>query len=102
MGFQVEPDAIQGFASLVSRGADGATKAVEYTGNNTQIDKAVGGQLWDLVAGDHDQYVESAKKALRKAQSVLNSSQSELSKSAKYYRETDTEQAAKMDATYPG
>ncbi|NUP25059.1 MAG: hypothetical protein HOZ81_55180 [Streptomyces sp.] len=102
MGFEVEPDAIQGFASLVSRGADGATKAVDYAGNNTQIDKAVGGALWDMVAGSHDEYVESAKKALRKAHSVLNSSQSELSKSAKYYRETDTETAAKMDATYPG
>ncbi|MPY59262.1 hypothetical protein [Streptomyces spongiae] len=102
MGFRVEPDAIQGFASLVSRGADGATKAVDYTSNNTQIDKALGGQLWDLVAGDHDQYVESAKKALGKAQSVLDSSQSELTKSAKYYRETDREESSKMDATYPG
>jgi hypothetical protein len=102
VGFRVEPDAIQGFASLVGRGADGATKAVVYTRDNTQIDKAVGGQLWDLVAGNHDQYVESAKKALGKAQSVLNSSQSELSKSARYYRETETEEAAKMDATYPG
>lgn len=102
MGFRVEPDAIQGFASLVSRGADDATQAVEFASNNTQIDKAAGGQLWDLVAGDHDQYVDSAKKALRKVQSVLNSSQTELSKSAKYYRETDTDEAAKMDATYPG
>lgn len=102
MGFRVEPDAIQGFASLVSRGADDATQAVEFASNNTQIDKAAGGQLWDLVAGDHDQYVDSAKKALGKVQSVLNSSQTELSKSAKYYRETDTDEAAKMDATYPG
>lgn len=102
MGFRVEPDAIQGFASLVGRGADDAAKAVEFASNNTQIDKAVGGQLWDLVAGDHDQYVESAKKALGKVQSVLNSSQTELSKSAKYYRETDTDEAARMDATYPG
>ncbi|MET9828516.1 type VII secretion target [Streptomyces sp. NPDC006385] len=102
MGFRVEPDAIQGFASLVGRGADDAAKAVEFASNNTQIDKAVGGQLWDLVAGDHDQYVDSAKKALGKVQSVLNSSRTELSKSAKYYRETDAEEAAKMDATYPG
>ncbi|MFE9022304.1 hypothetical protein ACFYNL_27600 [Streptomyces sp. NPDC007808] len=102
MGFEVEPDAIQGFASLVSRGADGAAKAVEYTTNNAQIDKAAGGQLWDLVAGNHDQYVDSAKEALGKVQSVLRSSQSELSRSATYYRETDTETAAKMDATYPG
>ncbi|MEV1077019.1 type VII secretion target [Streptomyces sp. NPDC050211] len=102
MGFRVEPDAIQGFSTLVGRGAEGATKAVEYTSNNAKIDTMVGGQLWDLVAGDHDSYVEAAKKALGKVQSVLTASQKELSQSAKYYRETDTDEAAKMDATYPG
>ena len=36
MGFRVEPDAIQGFSTLVGRGAEGATKAVEYTSNNAK------------------------------------------------------------------
>ncbi|NBE51347.1 hypothetical protein [Streptomyces boluensis] len=102
MGFKVEPGAIDGFASLVSRGADGATKAVEYATNNTQIDKALGGNLWDTVAGSHDEYVDSAKKALGKVESVLTSSHTELKKSATYYRETDKEEAATMDSTYPG
>ncbi|MFD1923213.1 hypothetical protein [Streptomyces beijiangensis] len=86
----------------MSRGAEGATHAVAYTGSNAQIDKAVGGQLWDMVAGSHDEYVEAAKKALGKVQSVLHSSQAELSKSATYYRQTDKGEAAKMDAAYPG
>ncbi|MFC7310073.1 hypothetical protein ACFQVC_38375 [Streptomyces monticola] len=102
MGFRVEPTAIQGFSTLVSRGADGATKAVEYTADNAKIDTMAGGKLWDLVAGEHDQHVEAAKKALRKVQSVLQSSHTELSKSATYYRETDKGEAEKMDATYPG
>ncbi|MDI3417270.1 hypothetical protein [Streptomyces luteolus] len=102
MGFNVEPGAIDGFASLVSRGAEGATKAVEYASNNTQIDKALGGSLWDTVAGSHDEYVEGAKKALRKMESVLGSSRTELTKSASYYRETDRGEAERMDSTYPG
>ncbi|WP_274561975.1 WXG100 family type VII secretion target [Streptomyces spiramyceticus] len=101
MGFRVEPGAIDGFSKLVGRAADGSTQAVSYTGN-AQIDTVAGGQLWDLVTGDHDKYVNDAKGALQKVQKVLDSSQQELAKSAKYYRETDSGVAAKMDATYPG
>ncbi len=101
MGFRVEPGAIDGFSKLVGRAADGSTQAVAFTGN-AQIDKVAGGQLWDLVAGDHDRYVSEAKKALQKVQRVLGTSAQELSKSAKYYRETDQGEASKMDATFPG
>lgn len=102
MNFRVEPGAIDGFSKLVGRAADGSAQAVSYTGTHTQIDKSVGGQAWDLVAGDHDHYVSEAKKALEKVKSVLESSEKELAGTAKYYRETDRDEAAKLDATYPG
>ncbi|MEV8310221.1 hypothetical protein AB0P36_23430 [Streptomyces flavidovirens] len=101
MSFRVEPGAIDGFSKLVGHAADGGTKAVSYM-SNAQIDTAAGGRLWDIVAGDHDKYVSDAKNALQKAQKVLDSSQRELAKSAKYYRETDHGEAAKLDATMPG
>ncbi|MGC9542584.1 hypothetical protein [Streptomyces sp. UG1] len=102
MNFRVEPGAIDGFSKLVGRAADGSAQAVSYTGNHTQIDKSAGGAAWDLVAGDHDQYVSEAKKALGKVKSLLEASEKELTGTAKYYRETDTDEAAKLDATYPG
>jgi uncharacterized protein YukE len=102
VNFRVEPGAIDGFAKLVGRAADGAAQAVSYTSAHTQIEKSAGGEAWDLVAGDHDQYVSEAKKALEKVKSVLESSQKELAGTAKYYRETDGDTAAKLDATYPG
>ncbi|MGW7050602.1 WXG100 family type VII secretion target [Streptomyces sp. NPDC054887] len=101
MGFRVEPGAIDGFSKLVGRAADGGNQAVAFTAN-AQIDTMAGGQLWDLVAGDHNAYVASAKGALQKVQRVLESSRQELAKSAAYYRETDHDQAAKLDATMPG
>ncbi|MFE5817374.1 hypothetical protein [Streptomyces sp. NPDC056479] len=102
MNFRVEPGALDGFSKLVGRAADGSAQAVSYTGNHAQIDASVGGAAWDLVAGDHEQYVNEAKKALGKVKSLLESSEKELTGTAKYYRATDTDEAAKLDATYPG
>lgn len=97
----MNPDALDGFSKLVGRAAESAEKAVEYVGQHAQIEKG-GGDLYDLVAGDHDQYVSEAKKALSKVRGVLDSSTKELAGSAKYYRATDQDEAAKLDATYPG
>jgi hypothetical protein len=99
--FQVEPGAIDGFSKLVARAAESSTRAVSYV-DQAQIDRAGGGHLFDMVAGDHDHYVSEAKKALGKAQKVLDSSGRELARAATYYRTTDHDAAAKIDATYPG
>lgn len=102
LNFRVEPGAIDGFAKLVGRAAEGSAQAASYTGTHAQIEKALGGEAWDMVAGDHDQYVSEAKKALEKVKSLLEASEKELTGTAKYYRSTDSDEAAKLDATYPG
>ncbi|MFE5189331.1 hypothetical protein [Streptomyces sp. NPDC056628] len=101
MDFNVDPDAIDGFSKLIGRAAEGGEKAVAYVRTHTQIEKG-GGDLYDLVSGDHDRYVSEAEKALAKVRGVLDSSMKELAKSATYYRATDRDEAAKLDATYPG
>lgn len=102
MNFRVEPGAIDGFTKLVGRAADGSAQAASFVGTHAQIDKSVGGEAWDLVAGEHDHYVSEAKRALEKVRSVLEASEKELTGTARYYRSTDTDEAAKLDATYPG
>ncbi|WP_251074711.1 hypothetical protein [Streptomyces sp. ISL-12] len=64
--------------------------------------RAEHGEAWDLVAGDHDSYVSEAKKVLERVKSVLESSGKELTGTARYYRETDRNETAELDATYPG
>lgn len=102
MSFRVDADAVDGFGKLVGRAADGGTEAVSYVGKYVKIDETLGGDAWDLVAGDHDRYVSEAKKALEKVKSVLESSADELARSATYYRETDQEAAARFDMRLPG
>ncbi|MCZ2525996.1 type VII secretion target [Streptomyces sp. HB2AG] len=102
MNFHVEPGAIDSFSKLVGRAADGSAQAISYTNNYAQIEKSGGGDLWDLVAGDHDSYVHEAKKSLEKVQKVLESSKKELERSADYYRETDRNEAVRIDSLHQG
>ncbi|MFF3496774.1 hypothetical protein ACFYWS_36165 [Streptomyces sp. NPDC002795] len=98
----MDADAIDGFGKLVGRAADGGSEAASYVGKYAQIDETLGGDAWDLVAGDHDRYVSEAKKALEKVKGVLESSAGELARSAGYYRDTDQDAAARFDAGTPG
>ncbi|MFG2193224.1 hypothetical protein [Streptomyces sp. NPDC048639] len=100
LNFRVETSDLDGFAKLVGRGADDSGRAADYT-SNAKLE-AEGGKLWDMVAGDHDKHLHEAKKTLQKLQSILESGSAELGKSSEYYKETDRDQAAKLDATYPG
>ncbi|MEU9122278.1 hypothetical protein AB0C96_20845 [Streptomyces sp. NPDC048506] len=101
MNFRVEAADVEGFAKLVGRAGNDAGQAVSYTKNAT-ITKMAGGKLWDLVAGQHDDHVHDARRTMEKLQDVLRASDAELVKSAHYYQRTDHEQAARLDATYPG
>ncbi|WP_306317658.1 MULTISPECIES: hypothetical protein [unclassified Streptomyces] len=89
MSFRVDADAVDGFGKLVGRAAKGGAEAMSYVGKYAQIDTMGGGSLWDLVAGEHDQHVADARKALSKVKSILESSGGELTRSADYYRQTD-------------
>lgn len=102
-GFKVEPGDIEGFGKLVGRAAEDVTAAITYLGENAKLDgKGAVGEFWELVTTEHDDYVSSGRSVLDKLQGVLDAAEGELTKSAQYYRETDRDEAASMDATYPG
>ena len=100
MGFNVEPGDLDGFSSLVKRASEDAEQAHAYVSNHAQIGGGEQGlftRLFDL----HGSLQQDVGGVLKHLQTILTSSSGELSRSATYYRDTDTGQAAKLDATYP-
>ncbi|MFF7229483.1 hypothetical protein [Streptomyces sioyaensis] len=100
MNFKVEPDYIAGFGKLVERAADDMRSAASYLDKNTQVEGSISSFVWDAIGGSHDQTVTDAKATIKGFTEVLDASQRELASSARYYRETDHKEAAKLDQTY--
>ncbi|MBB1245204.1 hypothetical protein GL263_16725 [Streptomyces durbertensis] len=105
MGFAVEPSDIQSFGKLVERAAADSEAALTYLGGEAFQLKSKGpavfGELWKLASPGHDTYLADGKATARKLKGALESSGAELGRAARYYRETDRQEAARVDATYP-
>ncbi|WP_406473878.1 WXG100 family type VII secretion target [Streptomyces platensis] len=100
MNFKVDPDHIAGFGKLVGRAADDMRSANSYIDKNTQLGGSASSFIWDVIGGSHDQTVSDAKTTIKGFAEILDASEKELTRSAKYYRSTDQQQAAKIDGTY--
>ncbi|MFG2092888.1 hypothetical protein [Streptomyces sp. NPDC048612] len=100
MNFKVDPDHIAGFGKLVGRAADDMRSASSYIDNNTQVGGSLSSFAWDIIGGNHDQTVADAKTTIKGFTEILDASEKELTRSAKYYRATDQKEAAKLDGTY--
>jgi uncharacterized protein YukE len=100
MSFQVESTDVDSYGKLVGRAVEDVGACVDYLKKAT-VDKGLAAELWEMCASEHEQYVSDGSQVLTKVRGVLESASGELSKVATYYRETDREQAARVDATYP-
>ncbi|MFD5855231.1 hypothetical protein [Streptomyces chartreusis] len=100
MSFSVEAADLDGYAKLVSRASEDIQAGIEFMQKNATIEDSLG-DLWQTVFVPHGQHVEDAKNCLEGYKHILEASSRELSKSAKYYRQTDADQAKNLDATYP-
>ncbi|MET9383155.1 type VII secretion target [Streptomyces sp. NPDC002928] len=100
MGFDVEPDDLDGYAAQVGRAADDFQHASRYAQQYGNVAISNEG-LFGMITGAHNGVLERVSAALTKAESVLRAADKELTKSAEYYRETDHGSAARLDATYP-
>ncbi|MFG2141583.1 WXG100 family type VII secretion target [Streptomyces sp. NPDC048650] len=106
MSFTVDPADIAGFAKLIDRAAEDMHAGISYIGNQAnedgfQVTQGAVGAIWEELYGNHTQNVQDVKRFLRKVSEILDASGAELKRSAKYYRDTDREQASKIDSTYP-
>ncbi|MCK1794527.1 hypothetical protein MTQ01_00475 [Streptomyces sp. XM4193] len=103
MSFKVEPEDLDGYARMLSR----AEK--DLLAGNTHVDKkanlstsGAASTIWSQVVEIHSTNTTDAKALFNGFEQVLGSSSDELIRSAQYYRQTDEQQAANVDATYPG
>ncbi|MFG2135859.1 WXG100 family type VII secretion target [Streptomyces sp. NPDC048650] len=105
MTFQVEPDDLQSFAKQLERASGDATKALEYMKRECSIgtfDKGPVSALASMWGSGHDSVVDYVSSTLEKMHRILEASQREMARSAKFYEATDQGEASKMDSTYPG
>ncbi|WP_405741555.1 hypothetical protein OG422_08470 [Streptomyces sp. NBC_01525] len=98
MEFRVEPDDINSFGKLVDRAEHDMLAGGEFLRNNAKIETSGGADgIWSKVVAMHKDHVDLADKALKGYGGILNSSSRELIRSAQYYRDTDTNEAAAVD-----
>lgn len=102
MKFRVEPADVDGFGTLVGRAGDDARGVIDYLNKYAKLDsKGLAGELWEAPAKEHEEYLSDGQAVLEKMQSVLAAAATELTRAATYYRETDRDEAQRMDAAYP-
>jgi uncharacterized protein YukE len=100
MGFRVESGDLESYAVQVGRAADDIQSARKYAQDNSNVDVSNQG-LIELLIGAHRSVVDTVNSAMTQAESVLRAAETELKKSATYYRTTETSTARSMDATLP-
>lgn len=101
MTFKVVPENIESFGRLIGRSSEDVQEAISYLAKKTEVDDARSSTVWNFVGGSHEKVVREVRDGLKAFIEVLDASKKELYKSAKYYRVTDKDTAAKLDSTYP-
>lgn len=102
MSFQVEPADITDFGKLIGRAGDDADSVSDYLNKYAKLDsKGLVGELWEAPAKEHEEYLSDGQAVVKKMQSVLAAAATELSRAATYYRDTDRDEAQRMDSAYP-
>ena len=106
MSFKVESADIMSYADLVRRAKDDMRAGSDYLKTSVadlaDNPPSGGSQLWKGVLNQHRNLVGRVDTALNRYENVLQGSEFELMKSARYYERTDTEEASRVDSTYPG
>jgi hypothetical protein len=100
MGFKVQGDDLESYATQIGRAAEDIQQARKYERDNTNVGVSDQG-LIELIIGAHRSVVEEVNSAMTRAESVLRAAEAEMRKSASYYKATDESTARSMDATFP-
>lgn len=100
MSFYVQPSAVDGLSTLVTRNAGGAQLFASY--NNGSGPNELGeGLLINLCAQSLDRWQQLAEDNSRRGADLLAGCGEQLRQAAVFYEKTDRELAGKLDNTYP-
>jgi uncharacterized protein YukE len=100
MSFHVEPAAVAGLGTLVTRNASAASGYARYN-TNSGPNELGEGLIINMCAGSLDRWQALAQQNSRKATDLLTGCGEQLKKAAQFYRTTDLKHAGQLDATYP-
>ncbi|MDV6014422.1 hypothetical protein [Haloechinothrix sp. LS1_15] len=101
MGFSVDPDAVAALSKQLERLQDHAIQGTSYVGNHSEIDFS-GEGLINLISGGHREVQQQVENFLdRLANRTAATTAESLIDAARYYRSTDADSAARLDASYP-
>ena len=100
MGFKVNADDLESYRWMVDRAGQDALAGKAYLNQHGEISSPSQG-MFTRPFQFHDPLQNKVVNVLSRLHTILASSSRELAKSAKYYRETDNQEAAKMDGLQP-
>ncbi|MQA85805.1 MAG: hypothetical protein GEV03_14590 [Streptosporangiales bacterium] len=97
--FLARPEAIDAFANQVGGLEDDTGTAKNYVHQHLSIDYG-DARMFFTVAQACNDVKDAVVSSLNRLGTICNASAQELHKSAKMYRTTDKEEAARLDKTY--
>lgn len=101
MNFQVDPDLLSAYGTLLDRNGNSLSQANSHLSLQMTL-KPTDGVWIQTVVDAHEALVARMSESLVRGRDALETSAGEITKTADYYRSTDQNVAANMDATYPG
>lgn len=100
MPLKVEPNDLKDYGEMVNRAGEDAREGRDYLNRHGDIPSGSQG-LFTRPFDFHGTLKADVERVLSRLHSLLDASSKELARSARYYRETDLAEAARMDALLP-
>ncbi|HZG07320.1 MAG TPA: hypothetical protein VE546_27780 [Streptomyces sp.] len=100
MTLRVNPDNLKDYGRMIARARDDAQEGKDYLNRYGDVPSTVQG-LFTRPFDFHGTLKGDVERVLSRLRSLLDASSKELNRSADYYRNTDLEEAARMDALLP-
>jgi hypothetical protein len=100
MSFRADVPSIRLLASRLADLTDDADSAAGYVRRHLDVSSAEDGMFFNYVSRSVTQVQDSLERRYQHLARLMDLSGSETQAAADFYRDTDTEAAARLDATY--
>lgn len=101
MSFKVSPGAVSSYGSVISKQADHQAEAISYLDKHVAVSVPEDSDRLIVPAENFNPAIlDIVRDAMTRAETFFEDSGAALKDTADYYKETDEESAAELDATY--